>query len=102
MIRFIEVINRTDFNPRLERTSTPNFTLGEIWINEDYVVSVREALGHKTLLREGLLPDDLADDHAFTTITTNNGNITETHVVVGSPNVVASRLSNDNKILLKG
>ena len=102
MIRFIEVINRTDFNPRLERTSTPSFTLGEIWINEDYVVSVREALGHKALLREGLLPQDLDGDHTFTTITTHNGNITETHVVVGSPVSVASRLSNNNKTLLKG
>jgi len=102
MIKFIEVVNSTDFNPRMERTSKPNFTLGEIWINENYVVSVQEAVGHKTLLREGLLPPDLNNAHAFTTITTNNGHLTERHVVVGSPDSVASRLSPKSSGLLKG
>jgi len=102
MIRFIEVINKTDFNPRMERTAKPSFTLGEIWINEKYVVSVQEAVGHKTLLREGLLPPDLDNAHAFTTITTNNGHLTETHVVVGSPESVATRLSPKSHGLLKG
>jgi hypothetical protein len=102
MIKFIEVINKTDFNPRLERTSKPSFTLGEVWINENYVVNIRESVGHQTLLRDGLLPQDLDDTHTFTAITTNNGQLTETHVVVGSPQSVAQRLSIRNKTLLKG
>ena len=104
MIRFIEIMNETNFNPRMERVATPRFTLGEVWINEEYVVSVREAMGYRSLLREGQLPADLNEDHQFTSITTNNGTVTETHTVVGAANVVASRLNKnrDRNQLLKG
>ena len=102
MIRFVEIINQTDFNPRLERTSTPRFTVGEVWINEAYVVSIREAVGYNSLLKEGLLPPNLNDQHRFTTVTTHNGTLSESHVVVGSPEVVAARLHKDRTQLLKG
>ena len=102
MIRFIEVVNETDFNPRMERTAIPQFTLNEVWINEKYVVSVREATGYSSLLREGRLPPDLDHTHSFTTVITHNGSVTEAHVVVGSPAAVAGRLSHDKKSLLKG
>jgi len=102
MIRFIEVLNETNFNPRMERTSTPKFTLGEIWINEKYVVSIREAPGYRSLLREGLLPEDLNGEHAFTTVVTNNGQLTQSHVVVGAPTTVATRLHAQGPELLKG
>ncbi len=102
MIRFIEIINQTDFNPRMERTSKPSFTLGEVWINEGYVVSIREAVGYKSLLREGHLPADLDGTHSFTIVTTQNGPRAESHVVVGAPSVVAGRLNHDTKTLLKG
>jgi len=102
VIRFIEVVNQTNFKPRLERTAQPKFTLGEVWINEDYVVSLREAAGYKSLLREGMLPDGLESAHAFTLITTHNGTVTDSHVVVGSPATVAERLGTSSKMLLKG
>ena len=102
MIRFIEVINETDFQPRLERQATLRFTLGEVWINEDYVVSVCEARGYQSLLREGRLPNDLDENHSFTRVTTHNGTVTENHVVLGSPTVVADRLSSSGPTLLKG
>ena len=102
MIKFIEVLNETNFNPRMERTAQPKFALGEVWINENYVVSIREAAGYKSLLREGRLPADLDIDHSFTFVTTHNGTITESHVVVGTPSVVAGRLNHDTKTLLKG
>ena len=102
MIRFIEVVNQTNFNPRMERTAKPQFTLGEVWINEEYVISLREAPGYKALLKEGMLPPDLEGGHAFTTIETHNGRISESRVVVGSPTVVAARLRQTTKTLLKG
>ena len=102
MIRFIAVVNETDFNPRLERTSTPRFSLGEVWINEQYVVTIREAVGYKSLIAEGLLPPDLDANHQFTIVTTNNGSKTDSHVVVGSPQAVAERLNKDRSRLLKG
>ena len=102
MIRFIEIVNETNFNPRMERTAKPAFTMGEVWINEEYVVSIRDARGYKALLQEGLLPDGLDEAHSFTTITTHNGRLTENHVVVGSPVAIAERLNRDTKTLLKG
>ena len=102
MIRFIEVITLTDYNPRMERTAVPRFGLGEVWVNRQYVVSIREATGYKQLLKEGNLPSDLEPHHTFTTLVTTQGNVSETHVVVGSPQVVASRLNCENKVLLKG
>jgi len=104
MIRFIEIKNETNFNPRMERVSTPRFTLGEIWINEKYVVSIREAMGYRSLLKEGQLPEDLNAEHQFTSITTQNGTVSETHIVVEAPNTVAARLNKnrDHSQLLKG
>lgn len=102
MIRFIQVVNTTDHNPRMERTAKARFTLSEVWINEDYVVSIQEATGYKKLLSEGRLPEDLEPHHSFTSIVTNQGNIKETHIVVGTPTIVASRLNKDTHQLLKG
>lgn len=103
MIRFIEVLNRTDWNPRMERTSSPRFTLGEIWINPRYVINIREAPGYKSLLAEGRLPPDLEKGHNFTMVTINEGETTATHVVVGGPPTVATRLEyRKGPELLKG
>ena len=102
MIRFIEIINSTDFQPRHERTATPRFHMGEVWINEEYVVSVCEALGYKSLLREGSLPSGLEKEHSFTKITTHHGGSAHSHIVVGSPQAVATKLGTSGTSLLKG
>jgi len=102
MIRFVEVVNQTTFDSRFERTSIPSFSLGEVWINPKYVVTIREAVGYTKMLQEGRLPPDLAGDHEFTSVTVNNGGLTETHVVVGSNSHVARQLRQDHKMLLRG
>ena len=51
MIRFVEVLNKTNKNPRMERVATLRFELGEVWINEKYVVNVRPHVGYDSLLR---------------------------------------------------
>ena len=102
MIRFVEIINRTDKNPRMERTSVPRFELGEVWINKEYVVNIREATGYTRMLQEGRLPPDLSPEHTFTAVTVNRGNLSETHIVVGEVGNVASRLSSPGKKLLRG
>ena len=102
MIKFIEVVNETQFNPRMERTATPRFSLGEVWINENYVVSLKKAPHYGKLLEEGRLPNDLNAQHQFTTIVVNNGSITESHVVVGDLATVAGRVQKHKKTLLKG
>lgn len=102
MIKFTEVINETNFNSRLERTAVPHFSLGELWINEDSVIKIRNAPGYKQLLRDGAMGEELNAEHSFTSITLNNCGVMETHVVVGAPDIVASRLNRDNRTLLKG
>ena len=102
MLRFIEVINDTDFRPRMERTANVRFSLGEVWINENYVVSFRSAPGYQTILKEGRILGDLNRDHKFTAITTNNGHLTETHIVVGDIATVATRINKNKATLLKG
>ena len=102
MIRFVEVVNNTDFNSRHERTAVLQFALGEVWINESHVVSLRDAPGYQKLLTEGRLPPDLDGAHHFTAVTTMVGAIKETYVVVGDLATVASRLNRPSGKLLKG
>jgi hypothetical protein len=102
MIRFVEIINKTEKNPRLERTATLQFDMQEVWINEKFVVNLREATGYNKLLLEGRLPLDLSPEHHFTAVTTNTGGISETYIVVGDLSVVANRLSKNRTTLLKG
>ena len=102
MIRFVEVVNRTSKNPRMERISVPRFELGEVWINKEFVVNIREAVEYTRMLHEGQLPGDLSQEHTFTAVTVNQGNVSETHIVVGDVSNVASRLSSPGKKLLRG
>jgi hypothetical protein len=102
MVRFIEVINNTDFQPRLERTAKVHFSLGEVWINEKFVVSMRCAPAYQKILKEGRLQGDLDGDPEFTAVTINNGNMTEVHVVVGDLDTVARRVNKNTRTLLKG
>jgi hypothetical protein len=95
VIRFVEVLPSPDLRP------TP-YALGEVWINKQHVVNLREASAYKQFLHEGKLPSDLESHHEFTAITVNNGTVTETHVVVGSVPFVASRFNHGKKTLLKG
>jgi len=94
VIRFVEIVRQPEV--------PSSFALGEVWINKEYVVNLRESSAYKQLLHEGKLPTDLDTHHEFTSITVNNGTLAETHVVVGSLAFVASRLNRDGPTLLKG
>lgn len=96
MVKFIELVADNT------RPSTSNFSLGEVWVNENYVIKLRAAPTYEMLLQEGRLPDHLDANHQFTAITTNNGANTETHIVVGEITGVAKKLNCDSRTLLKG
>lgn len=104
MIRFIEIVNNSDTDRRQEKTRVPAYSLSELWINDKYVISIKEALIPLRLLREGYLPPDLSENHKFTLVTINNGNTTQTHTVIGDPSDVARqlKLSSGKNQLLKG
>ena len=101
MIRFIEVLHARD-GRRKEVLDPASFSLGEVWINEQYVVKIQAAPAYQRLLEEGQLPEGLASEHSFTTVTTHNGGTPGVHVVVGDVGAVAKRLRYDKKTLLKG
>ena len=102
MIRFVEVVNKTDKNPRMERVATLRFELGEVWINEKYVVNIRPHHGYDSLLKEGKIGLGLDQGHRFTTVIVNEGGKSSTHVVLGDPSEVATRLTENRSQLLKG
>ena len=102
MIRFVQVINKTDRNPRLERVSVPQFELSEVWINEKYVVQVRPHTGYDRLLKEGRMGLGLDSNHRFSAVIMNEGGVASTRVVIGIPSEVANRLMSDKTQLLKG
>jgi hypothetical protein len=102
MVRFVEVLNRTDKNPMMERTAKLRFELSEVWINEKYVINVRAHAGYRRLLEEGCLPAELDSQHRFTAVTVSEGSEAHTHIVVGEVNSVAGKLTRDRAQLLKG
>ena len=102
MIKFVKIVNETEFNSRHERTALPRFSLGEVWLNEDAIVKIQPASGYKQLLRDGRMGDDLDENHSFTSITLNNCGIMETHIVLGDTASVAAQLNKDPRMLLKG
>ncbi len=102
MVRFVEVVNKTEKNPMMERTAVPTFELTEVWINEKYVINIRAHAGYRRLLEEGRLPSELDNRHQFTAVTVSEGNQSQTHIVVGEAATVAGKLTRDRGQLLKG
>jgi|7_EtaG_2_1085326.scaffolds.fasta_scaffold00811_16 hypothetical protein len=94
MIRFIEIV----------RSAPREFSLREVWINENFVVKIEESMQYRELLKEGKLPLELDTNHRFSTVTISEGGASASHIVVGDVRVVASKLSrrDSSQTLLKG
>jgi hypothetical protein len=102
MVKFIEVVSNWKGTSSLRKSDVASYSLSEVWINENYVVSLKEASRYRALLQDGKLPGDLDPDHDFTTITTNHTGVAETRVVVGGMSAVAAELNGTPAKLLKG
>ena len=103
MVRFVEVVSAyrgTSINQ--QRPAVEPYALSEVWINQNYVISLKESTAYRKLLEEGNLPADLAPDHDFTAVTTSHGGVVQTHVVVGELTSVAQKLNRPTTQLLKG
>ena len=81
--------------------SEQKFLLREVFVNPEHVVMVREEARMRQLNKEGLLPDNLNLDHQFSKITINRGQTGTEIVVVGSPDLIETKLK-ANKKLLRG
>ena len=95
-IQFVEFYNRSG------TATLRDWALRTIYINPAHVVCLREDDATNKLLKEGSLPKQLDDHQEFTKITLNKGTYGQEITVVGPIGVVQKKLSETNKVLLRG
>ena len=83
-------------------TSNKSYTLREVFINPQRVVSMREDKGFQSLLSEGELPEGMNDSQIFTRIFLDQGQGGHSIVVVGDPMSVDRKLTEGQRRVLKG
>tara|TARA_R110000824_G_scaffold329500_1_gene516268 strand:- start:61 stop:366 length:306 start_codon:yes stop_codon:yes gene_type:complete len=101
MIKLVEVKKINDFNV-MERKTNTHYELGEIWINPDSILQIKPDAPMRNNLVEGYLPEDLDPRQEFSKIQYGSGNNVSAVTVVGSPTVLAEKISATTKQLLKG
>jgi len=83
-------------------TSNKSYTLREVFINPQRVVSMREDKGFQSLLSEGELPEGMNDNQTFTRIFLDQGQGGHSIVVVGDPMSVDRVLNEGQARVLRG
>ena len=83
-------------------TSNKSYTLREVFINPQRVVSMREDTGFQSLLSEGELPEGMNDSQIFTRIFLDQGQGGHSIVVVGDPMSVDRVLTEGQTRVLRG
>ena len=83
-------------------TSNKSYTLREVFINPQRVVSMREDKGFQSLLSEGELPEGMNDSQIFTRIFLDQGQGGHSIVVVGDPMSVDKVLTDGQTRILRG
>jgi hypothetical protein len=83
-------------------TSNKSYTLREVFINPERVVSMREDTGFQSLLSEGELPEGMDDSQTFTRIFLDQGQGGRSIVVVGDPMSVDRKLTEGQRRVLRG
>ena len=98
MIQLVEVFNEVSSAMR----GTSKYTLREIYINPKHVVAIRPDNRMKTVLKEGLLPEDMDERQSFTKVFLDRGQTGIDITVVGEAALVGKKLGLYEKELLKG
>ena len=80
-------------------TTVQKYTLREIYINPEHIISLREEPTYKQKLLEGKLPNDLDSRQEFTRVALNRGHSGLEVVVVGTPAGIRSQLKEEKEIL---
>ena len=83
-------------------TSNKSYSLREVYINPQRVVSMREDTGFRSLLSEGELPEGMNDNQTFTRIFLDQGQGGRSIVVVGDPLSVDRKLTEGQIRVLRG
>ena len=97
IIKLVEVYKPSKYT----QTSTPEYSLREVYVNPEHVVCLRPEESAKKWLEEGLLPSKLDSRQQFTRVYMNRGQLGLDVVVVGSPESSQEKIYS-TKQLLKG
>ena len=82
--------------------TTKTFSLREVFVNPEFVVSLTPDTNTKRLLTEGRLPENLSSEVEFTRVTIHKGASGQEMVVVGTISDVRHKLFTNPNTLLKG
>ena len=82
--------------------TTKTYSLREVFVNPDFVVSLVPDTNTKRLLSEGRLPEGIHSAAEFTRVIIHKGSSGQEMVVVGPVNDIRTKLSSNPKGILKG
>ena len=94
MKKLIEVMQNSTLSKR--------YSLREVFVNPEFVVSLVPDTNTKRLLNEGRLPDRLSTHTEFTRVTIHKGATGQEMVVVGDISQVKASLFSNSKNVLRG
>jgi len=82
--------------------TTKTYSLREVFVNPDFVVSLVPDTNTKRLLSEGRLPEGINTAAEFTRVIIHKGSSGQEMVVVGSVGDIRTKLYSNPKGILKG
>ena len=98
MVKLVEVCEKINASNSTQKS----YTLREVYVSPEHVVSLREEHSFKQRLKEGVLPDSLDSRQGFTRITLDRGQTGLDIIVVGVPSIVEDKLQGGRRELLHG
>tara|TARA_R110002153_G_scaffold54746_1_gene152301 strand:+ start:702 stop:986 length:285 start_codon:yes stop_codon:yes gene_type:complete len=82
--------------------TTKTYSLREVFVNPDFIVSMVPDINTKRLLTEGRLPEGLNTQTEFTRLVIHKGASGQEMIVVGAVTDVKTRLYSSSSSILKG
>ena len=98
MVRLIEVCEKASAS----NISQKSYTLREVYVNPEHVVSLREEHALKQNITESNMPEGLDSRQSFTRVTLDRGQTGLDIVVVGQPKIIETKLKGERRELLNG
>jgi hypothetical protein len=80
----------------------PQYSLREVFINPQRVVSMSEESRLVTELQEGRMPEGMNEHQSFTRIILDQGSGGSSMIVVGNPAMIDQKLTEGHRRLLNG
>jgi len=88
VIKLIEVCEILNASKGPDR----KYTLREIYVNPEHIISLREASSYEQKIVEGIMPEDLDPRQRFTRLMLNRGQTGSEIIVVGAPEMIEDKL----------